>query len=229
MLEPAEKAGEFLIRMDELNAKAMSDDPGRYYFNFDPKTESLVTEPTPGENLNCFVDTVGAKQHFYFVGTSMALLADLYAATGKEKYLTAAEELARFEQRLNPAGLKWPSYCKVGWGAAELYAVTGKPEHRVMAANVSEVTFMAAQTKAGGWEDMFYPLRDEGVWKQVVYDGKGQVPETLQDDGSWAWLSGHEITGEFMGEMGRTLKVFKAALGEVERKVEGGWWLVVSG
>lgn len=65
-------------------------------------------------------------------------------------------------QLLNPAGLRWPSYCKVGWGAAELYAVTGSPTHRIMAANVSEVTFMGAQTDYGGWEDMVYPLKDQG-------------------------------------------------------------------
>jgi len=46
------------------------------------------------------------------------------------------------------------------------------------------------------------------------------VPQTIEQDGSWAWLSGHEITGEFLGEMGRTLKVFKAALGFVERCLE---------
>jgi hypothetical protein len=45
------------------------------------------------------------------------------------------------------------------------------------------------------------------------------VPSTLPDDGSFAWLSGHEISGEFLGEMGRTLKVFKAALGHVERRM----------
>lgn len=222
MLEPAEKAGDFLVRMNDLNAKAMNDEPGRYYFSFDPQTEKLITKAAPGENINCFVDTVGAKQHFYFIGTSMALLADLYAVTGKERYLTAAEELARFEQRLKPEALKWPSYCKVGWGAAELYGVTGKLEHRVMAANVSDITFMAAQTKAGGWEDMFYPLRDDGAWTQVAYDGKGQVPQSIENDGSWAKLAGQEITGEFMGEMGHTLKVFKAALGEVERKLACG-------
>ncbi len=220
LLEPAQKAGDFLVRMAEWNQKYMNDTPGRFYFNFDPVRGELQTQPAAGENINCFVDTAGAKQHFYFIGASMALLANLYAATANGCYLDAAEKLARFEQRLNPLGLEWPSYCKIGWGAAELYAVTGRPEHRVMAANVSQVTFLGAQTEAGGWEHMFYPLRDAGTWTEIVYDGKGRVPATLSNDGSWAWLSGHEITGEFMGEMGRTLKAFKAALGAVERRLE---------
>ncbi len=219
LLEPARKAGDFIVRMTELNESHMNANPGRLYFNFDPVKEQLQAQPAPGENINCFVDTVGAKQHFYFIGCSMALLANLYEATGKASYLDAAEALARFEQRLNPVGLRWPSYCKIGWGAAELYCVTGKPEHRVMAANVSEVTFMRAQTATGAWEHMFYPLRDSGAWTEVVYDGQGRVPKTLTEDGSWAWLSGHEIAGEFLGEMGRTRKVFKAALGAVERRL----------
>lgn len=220
LLEPAKKAGDFLVRMTEWNEPHMNGNPGRFYFNFDPVQEELQTEPAPGENINCFVDTAGTRQHFYFIGASMALLADLYAVTGSDSHLNAAESLARFEQRLNPLGLRWPSYCKIGWGAAELYGVTGKPEHRIMAANVSEVTFMGAQTESGAWEHMFYPLRDSGAWTGVAYNGKGQVPKTLPQDGSWAWLSGHEIAGEFMGEMGRTLKVFKAALGAVERRLE---------
>lgn len=220
LVEPAERAGEFLVCMNKMNRRAMNATPGRYYFNYDPQRGALVTEAAPGETINCFVDTAGDKQHFFFIGAAMALLADLYEAAGKQRYLEAAEELAAFEQRLNPVGLRWPSYCKIGWGAAELYAVTGKPEHRRMAANVSEITFMSAQTSAGGWEHMLYPLRDEGVWRQVNYDGQGRVPQSVPDDGSWARLSGQEIAGEFMAEMGRTLKVFKAAQGVIERRLE---------
>ena len=53
----------------------------------------------------------------------------------------------------------------------------------------------------------------------MEYDGSGCVPKTLPDDGSWARLSGHEITGEFLGEMGRTLACFKVALGFGEARL----------
>ena len=218
-IEPAVKSADFVATMVEQNLPHMQRDPGRFYFGYDPEKGALITDPSPGGEINFFVDTVGAKQHFYYVGTAMAALADVYAAAGERRHLDAALRLAEFEARLNPAGLRWPSYCKVGWGAAELYAVTGAPAHRAMAANVSEVTFMAAQTASGGWEPMFYPLQDRGAWRAVVYDGTGRVPETLDDDGSWARLSGHEITGEFLGEMGRTLSAFKVALGHVEARL----------
>lgn len=220
LMEPAKRSGDFLAMVVELNEPHMNADPGRFYYAWDTAAEALVTEPKPGENVNCFVDTVGDKQHFYHIGCSMAALADLYLATGEAKYRDASEKLAVFEERLNPAGLYWPSYCKVGWGSAEHYRITGNPRDRRAAANVSLVTFIGAQTTAGGWEDIYYPLRDDGVWRQVTYDGRGLVPAELEDDGSWAWLSGHEISGEFLGEMGCTTKAFKEALGRIDRRIE---------
>lgn len=219
--EAARKSGDFLVMMTELNEPYMENEPGRFYYLYDPQADQLVTEPPDGQALNCYVDTVGTKQHFYYMGCSMAALADLYLAGHGSKYLHAAKVLADFTERCNPEGLRWPSYCKVGWGAAELYAATGHPCHRIMASNTSDITFLAAQTRAGGWENMYYPIKDDGNWRTIVYDGRGLVPKRgeLADDGSWAWLSGHEITGEFLGEMGRTLKVFKAALGHVERRI----------
>jgi hypothetical protein len=216
--EPAKKSGDFLAMMVELNREHMAADPGRFYYLYDVRKGELVTEPPDGQNLNCLVDTVGTKQHFYYFGCSMAALADLYLAGHGEKYLEAAKTLSEFVNRLNSEALLWPSYCKVGWGAAELYLATGDPAHRKQAADCSDITFMGAQTRAGGWEHVFYPVKDEGSWQQVVYDGRGLVPPTLPDDASFAWLSGHELTGEFLGEMGRTLKAFKVGLGHVERR-----------
>jgi len=220
LMEPARRSGDFLVMMVDLNEPHMKAEPGRFYFNWDTTTESLVTEPKPGENVNCFVDTQGTKQHFYYIGCSMAALADLYLATKEAAYRDAAEKLAAFEERLNPLGLYWPSYCKIGWGSAEHYRVTGNPRDRKAAANVSLVTFMGAQTATGGWEHLYYPLRDHGVWQQVAYDGRGLVPQQLEDDGSCAWLSGHELSGEFLGEMGCTLKAFKQALNHIDRRIE---------
>jgi len=219
LIQPAQRSADFLAMMVERNWPHMQGNPGRFYFCYDPEADALVTEPAPGQEIDCFVDTVKPRQHFYYVGTAMAALSNVYALTGDTRHLNAALRLAEFEQRLNPMGLRWPSYCKIGWGAAELYAITGSPTQRVMAANVSEVTFMAAQTAWGGWEHMFYPLTDRGIWTSVGYDGSGQLPQSLPKDGSWARLSGHEITGEFLGEMGRTLAVFKSVLGRIEARL----------
>jgi hypothetical protein len=220
LAEPAVRSADFLADIVEMNGPHMAADPGRFYYLFDPQAGALVTEAAPGEEIACFVDTLKTKQYFYYIGTAMAALADTYAAHGDARHLAAAEELAAFEQRLNPVGLRWPSYCKIGWGAAQLYRLTGDPAHRLMAANVSEVTFIGAQTAAGGWEDMYYPVRDTGSWQTITYDGAGNVPDELEDDGSWAKLSGDEVSGEFLGEMGSTLAAFKTVLGAVEQRID---------
>lgn len=219
LTQPAQQSAGFLAMLVERNLPHMQGNPGRFYFTYDPDADALLTESAPGHEIDCFVDTVKPRQHFYYIGTSMAALSDMHALTGNTRYLEAALRLGEFEQRLNPVGLRWPSYCKIGWGAAELYAITGSPSHRAMAANVSEITFMGAQTACGGWEHMFYPLADRGIWTSVEYDGSGRLPQSLPDDGSWARLSAHEITGEFLGEMGRTLAVFKSMLGQVEDRL----------
>ncbi len=215
---PARRSGDFLADMVGRNEPHMGSEPGRFYFNWDPSAGDLVTDVEPGGEINTFVDTTKPKQHFYQIGTAMAALADVHLATGEDAYLDAAMSLASFEERLNPGGLRWPSYCKIGWGAAELYRITGLPAHRRMAANVSQVTFMDSQTDAGGWSTMYYPLVDRGAWEGVVYDGSG-AGKAPRDDGSWVALSGYEITGEFIAEMGRTLSVFREALYEVNGRL----------
>jgi hypothetical protein len=216
--EPARRSADFLVKMVELNGPHLLAEPGRFYYNYDPESDGLVKEAPPGEEINFFVDTLRSKQHFYQVGTAMAALSEMYVATGEAGYLGAARRLFEFTDRLNPLGLRWPSYCKIGWGAAKLYAATGLPEHRALAANVSEATFMAAQMPKGCWHSMYYPLRDRGAWETFDYDGSetGQPPER---DGSWAVLSAHEITGEFTAEMGCTLSVFKDSVQKIEERL----------
>jgi hypothetical protein len=209
-------SSDFLVKIVDLNLQHLEREPGRFYFNYDPGKRDLSTRPEPGGKINCYVDTVGEKQQFYHIGTAMAALANFYILDGGSKYLESATRLGDFERRLNPAGPLWPSYCKIGWGAAALYRATGFPAHREIAAKVSESTFMGSQTPAGGWTDMYYPIRDHGAWESVKYDGPGQVHGDIPRDGSWERLSGQEITGEFLAEMGFTLRVFEEALDTID-------------
>jgi hypothetical protein len=219
LVEPAVKAAEFLIHMCELNKPHMDGEPGRFYFTYDPATDSLNTDFEEGQSVNYVFDTTSQKGHFYHLGVVVALLADVYKATGDQQLLNVAEELCLFERRLNPVALKWPSYCKIAWGAGELYGLTGKPEHRIAAMNVCDITFIAAQEASGAWSRMFYPLRDDGAWQSVDYDGTDAVPVTLPDDGSWEMLEPQDISGEFLGETGRAKKAFKHVLGEIDRRL----------
>ena len=99
------------------------------------------------------------------------------------------------------------------WGMAELYSITGDPLHRRLCADVNRVTFMDSQLEDGGWSHVFYPLREDGPWRKAVYGGPDpRVPQSLPKGPTFGRLSAHELTGEFLGEMGRSIKAFEVVL-----------------
>ena len=213
LIDEAKKAGDWIAGMVELNEPYLAQPVPTIYYKRQRDTGALVTDVPPDNRMNTLIDTQTVKQPSWVTGTSMALLADLYEATGEERYLDACMPLVEFEAQCDPELLFWPSKCKVGWGAAELYNVTADPAHRRIAANVARVTFMDAQRDDGGWDHMFYPLADSGPWREVVYAGPhANVPDSIEDDGSHCWLSSYEVTGEFLGELGRTRAAFSSVL-----------------
>jgi len=107
----------------------------------------------------------------------------------------------------------WPSKCKVGWGAGELLRVlvqygweeqaTLEKAYRV-AERVAVFTFLDNQLPDGGWPAMHYPLSEQISEIDYSYKPlKGTVwapPQPIPGSRT-IFLSGEEITGEFLGEM----------------------------
>ena len=219
LIDEARKAGDWVAELVALNEQHLAQETPTLYYKRTRDTGELVTETPANHRMNTLIDTQTVKQPSWVTGTCMALLADLYEVTGDERYLNAALPLAEFEAQCDPAQLFWPSKCKVGWGAAELYRATCDPAHRRIAASVARVTFMDAQREDGGWDHMFYPLLDTGSWRDVVYAGPdARVPDAIEDDGSHCWLSSYEITGEFIGELGRTRAAFSHVLARLRQQ-----------
>ena len=147
------------------------------------------------------------------------MLADLYLSTGQDRYQAPALMLAEYEKRCDPEQLFWPSKCKVAWGMAELHGISGDPEHRKLCAGVNRFTFIDAQLECGGWPAFYYPLKEDGSWRQIVYTKTGlNVPQSLPDDGSYVRLCSQKLTGEFLGEMGRSRAVFQEMLEKLRRQ-----------
>lgn len=215
LMDAAKKAGDWVAELVRLNEKHLKATPPRLFYKREALTGKLVTRFAPGQRMNTMIDAVTVKQPSWVTGTCMALLADLYMATKEARYLDGALKLAEFEKACDSKLLFWPSKCKVAWGGAELYRVTGDVAHRKIMADVVRTTFLDQQLPHGGWSHMFYPLAENGAWRSVVYSGpKRNVPQRLKEDKTWGWLSGQEITGEFMGEMGRARSACQAVLGD---------------
>ena len=217
--EDARRAGDWVAELVELNEPHLNQAAPAIYYTRNRDTGELVTDVPPDGRMNMMIDTTTVKQPSWVTGTCMALLADLHADKANSRYLDAALTLAEYERACSHRQLFWPSKCRVGWGAAQLYRVTGDPEHRKIAANVARATFLGSQRRDGGWPHMFYPLKDSGAWRQAVYCGpEAHVPETLEEDGTHIWLSGIEITGEFLGELGRTRACFSDVLTRLQER-----------
>ncbi len=185
-MQRAERAGDLLVRL----IKNQPDAPSRFYFNTDARTGKCVTEHAENQAIMTFADATKPKQHFFYAGGIMGFLADLHRAAGKDKHLDAACKMFEIERNMHPKSFAWPSKCKVGWGAALLYSVTGHAKHRRMAEHVADVTFLDAQHRDGSWEEIPFPV---------------------SDDGEIFPLSALETTAEFTFELQEMIKAFGRA------------------
>jgi len=212
-------AGDWVRRWVEANRDAMA--RGELYTQMTPEGK-LVTDVSPGERITKIVDTRSPKQEFWNIGTAMAYLAVLYetlrdrwgdAAERARPYLDAALALLDFEATMPLDTYLWPSKCKVGWGAGELLRVlvrfgladeaTAEKAYRV-AERVAMFTFLDSQLASGGWPHMHYPLSDqipEIAFSYKPLKNTVWAPPERIDGTKTIFLSGEEITGEFLGEL----------------------------
>lgn len=147
-LDRARRAGDWVL---DLLAR-QPDWPDRFYFKTDAQTGECITDHPHNASILAFTDKKRDKQFFFLSGLVMGYLSDLYRATGEARYLDGALEMFAFERDTNPKGFRYPSKCKVGWGAALLYSITGEPAHRQLAADVADITFIEAQCEDGRWD-----------------------------------------------------------------------------
>jgi len=212
-------AGEWVRRWVAANRQHLA--RGALYTQMTPDGQ-LLTDVAPGERISKVVDTQHPKQEFWHVGTAMAYLAVLYdtmrarwgsTAEQARPYLDAALALLDFEATMPLDTYLWRSKCKVGWGAGELLRVlvqygweeqaTLEKAYRV-AERVAVFTFLDNQLPDGGWPAMHYPLSEQISEIDYSYKPlKGTVwapPQPIPGSRT-IFLSGEEITGEFLGEM----------------------------
>lgn len=121
----------------------------RLYFVWDSEN-GLVTEAPPGKELQTYVDCSQPGQFYISPGAAAMFLGRLYMATSDDKYIQAARQYLDFMETCADDRYCFPMSCKVGWGAAVVYAATREDKYKKMATAVGDY-LLDIQDESGAW------------------------------------------------------------------------------
>lgn len=145
-IEAARRAGEFLVRLWELQP-----DRERVFYNHYSHAQGLITEfESPKHRYQGAIYADRPGQFFLVAPIAAMALARLYLALPDERYLTTArayQHFARHNTRdQHPDAMVYLGGC----GAAWLYIATGTAEYRADILDVAE-QFLTHQQPDGHW------------------------------------------------------------------------------
>ena len=109
----------------------------------------------------------------------MALLAHLYAATSKKRYLEAADRFFEFTRRCREDVYCVPPSGKIGWGASLMYALTGDDKYRQVACTVADY-LVESQDECGRWGLDMPPSVPEHVYQDITAEFVAWLTEIRQ-------------------------------------------------
>jgi hypothetical protein len=216
--DAALKAGRWLCRFVESNSKHMREE-GVMYTGTD--IHGRLRTDVERDSVIGRVNLVDSKQEFWQVGVIMSYLALLYDVTRSrwkmpeeaEPFLTAALELNEFESRMPLYTYRYPSKCKVAWGAGELLRVLSKygagtkdqvDKALEATSNTLITTFIDNQLPNGGWSGEHYVTSKSDPEYQFEYKplkGIVNVPAHPLPGTKTSFITGEEVAGEFLGEI----------------------------
>lgn len=152
--EEAVRAGDFILRL--LDAQPQ---PERHFYCSWSVDGGLMTSVWGDEDPNA----LGGRKQFcltteedprgeltWLIGKPMKFLARLFDATAERQYLEGAIRLFDFFHRLGEE--RWHNYasCKVMWGGADLYRLTGEQRFADTAGRIFD-WFCESQDPSGLW------------------------------------------------------------------------------
>lgn len=122
------------------------------YFVYRPD-QVLVTDFPQDEATEFVLDLDKDVRQWYFIpGITASFLTLLFKATGQHKYLDLAKNYFEFAFRCSDYQFNYGQVCKVGWGGAMLYSVTGESRYKNIALKVADY-FVNTQREDGSWAE----------------------------------------------------------------------------
>jgi len=185
-ISDARRAGEFILRLLESQA-----DWKRYYFTSWDAKQGLMTDVFADENPGALrgrsqfcVSAVSdvAREPIWMIGIAMTFLSKLADATGDPRFLKGAKKLFNFFHRMDEGRWKNLSACKIMWGSAEVYRLTGETKYAQTAKRILD-WLRDCQYQWGGWLHTvrFDKPEDQpfGATADIIFELGGEIKETV--------------------------------------------------
>lgn len=174
-IEEALHAGEFMLQFIKAQP-----DLNKYYFSTWQTDKGIMTDvfgnedpiAIRGRKQFCVSTEMNAKSELiWLAGVPLAFLSKLYDYTRDKRFLSGAEQLFNFFDRLGEGKWANPTSCKIMWGGAELYRLTGNEKVGQAVKKLMDF-FCEVQHETGFWlnstlyktpEEQPFPSKLDGV------------------------------------------------------------------
>ena len=182
----ATRAGEFVLHVLAAQPK-----PDRHLFVSWDMDQGLMTDvfgdedpgAVRGRKQFCVNAEADASGEFtWMIGIAMTFLCKVFDLTREQRFLDGAKSLFDFFHRMDEARWENLASCKIMWGGAELYRITGNREHGETAKRILD-HFCRTQHEAGPWvHTIWFKSIDEqpfGATTDIINELAGEICETV--------------------------------------------------
>jgi hypothetical protein len=157
-LPAARRIGDYFLRLiaEQPNLET-------HFYPFYDTRFGLVKDGVP-ELAPYYIGTLERQspgQHYWLIGLLMAVLADLYLATGERKYLDGATTLFDFGSGFHADLYGNTLNHKYLWGCTRLYHATGNLAHLEPAFRIADFLVSVQEPEGTWWHSGAVPVREQ--------------------------------------------------------------------
>ena len=182
----AARAAEFVLRV----LGAPGNLAGNFFVSWDNQSGLMMdvfgetsADTLRGRKQFCVsAEADAGGEPIWMVGLAMTFLSRTFDVTRDERFLDGARRLLDFFHTMGEARWENLASCKIMWGGAELYRLTGERKHGQDAKRILD-RFCETQQEWGGWvHNLWFSSAEEqpfGATVDIINELCGEITETV--------------------------------------------------